>query len=45
MDTWTIEGGTPLRGEVRVSGAKRDDLRDPASDEVVAGQSVKLVAD
>jgi UDP-N-acetylglucosamine enolpyruvyl transferase len=21
-DTWTIEGGTPLRGEVRVSGAK-----------------------
>ena len=22
MDTWTIEGGVPLRGEVRVSGAK-----------------------
>src|SRR5947209_8116497 len=21
-DTWTIEGGAPLRGEVRVSGAK-----------------------
>src|SRR5215510_11872523 len=21
-DTWTIEGGTPLRGEIRVSGAK-----------------------
>ena len=27
MDKLLIEGGRPLAGEVRVSGAKRDDLQ------------------